>query len=156
MCRKWGKYGVGLLKETFLLLQLITLIFLVKWKNEVDQESRKSELGTKWKLNESIFGSVKKYQDFHRVKSVQIRSFSGPYLNTFHTVFYPSFDLFTFRCSTPSIFCLSMRPKSWRENLQKIILDNAADTLIVPNWPRQFWFTVSQGLLFAGTYMQII
>ena len=32
---------------------------------EIDQESRKSELRTEWKLHESIFGYIKKYLDFY-------------------------------------------------------------------------------------------
>ena len=31
---------------------------------EAEQESRKSELRTEWKLNESIFGHIQKYLDF--------------------------------------------------------------------------------------------
>ena len=32
---------------------------------EADQESRQLELRTEWKLNESIFGYIKKYLDFY-------------------------------------------------------------------------------------------
>ena len=32
---------------------------------EADQESRKSELRTEWKLHESVFGYIKKYLDFY-------------------------------------------------------------------------------------------
>ena len=32
---------------------------------EADQESRKSELRTEWKLHESIFGYIQKYLDFY-------------------------------------------------------------------------------------------
>ena len=122
---------------------------------EADQESRKSELRTEWKLRESIFGYIQKYLDF-----------------------YPSADLFTSRINAqlPRFFAYRSDPKaevinafcvSWHnlsfycfppfscigKVLQKIISDNAAGILIVPNWPSQFWFTVLQDLLLTEAFI---
>ena len=121
---------------------------------EADQESRKSELRTEWKLHESIFGYVQKYLNF-----------------------YPSVDLFASRINAqlPRLFAYRPDPKaevinafcvSWHnlsfycfppfscigKVLQKIISDNATGILIVPNWPSQFWFTVLQDLLLIEAF----
>ena len=58
---------------------------------EADQESRKSELRTEWKLHESIFGYIQKYLDF-----------------------YPSVDLFASRINAqlPQFFSYQPDPKA--------------------------------------------
>ena len=37
--------------------------------------------------------------------------------------------------------------------LQNMISGNATSILIVPNWPRQFWFTVLQDLLLTEAFI---
>ena len=58
---------------------------------EADQESRKLELRTEWKLHDSIFGYIKKYLDF-----------------------YPSVDLFASRIKAqlPRFFVYRTDPKA--------------------------------------------
>ena len=122
---------------------------------EADQESRKSELRTEWKLHESNFGYIQKYLNF-----------------------YPSVDLFASRINAqlPRFFAYRPDPKaevinafcvSWHnlsfysfppfscigKVLQKIISGNATGILIVSNWPSQFWFTVLQDLLLTEAFI---
>ena len=111
---------------------------------EADQESRKSELRTEWKLHESIFGYIQKYLDFYpsvdllasRINAQLPRFFAyrpdpkDEVINTFCV----SWHNLSFYCFPP-FSCIG-------KVLQKTISDNATDILIVPNWLRQFWFTV--------------
>ena len=138
-------------RDTFITTAHIPGILNVK----ADQESRKSELRTEWKLHKSIFGYIQKYLDF-----------------------YPSVDLFASRINVQlprffayrpdpkaeviNAFCLSWHnlsfycfpPFSCKGNiLQKIISDNATGILIVPKWPSQFWFTVFQDLLLTEAFI---
>ena len=42
-----------------------------------------------------------------------------------------------------------------REDIKKVISDNANGILIVSNWPSQFWFTVLQDLLLAEVFVSL-
>ena len=122
---------------------------------EADQEWKKSELRTEWKLHESIFGYIQKYLDS-----------------------YPSVDLFASRINAQLLLFLAYRPDpkaevinafcvSWHnlpfycfslfscrwKVLQKIISDNGTGILIVPNWQSQFWLTALQDLLLTEAFI---
>ena len=109
---------------------------------EADEQSRKSEIRTEWKLNE---------QDFNLIKA--------------ELQFNPTIDLFATRinCQLPRF--LSFRPDpeaeaidaftlSWShlrfyafppficvdQVLQKIVYDKATGIIVVPDWPNQIWY----------------
>ncbi len=109
---------------------------------EADEESRRSETRTEWKLHKDYFDQVLQY-----------------------FLFQPEVDLFASRINTQLARFFAYRPDpeaevidafsvSW-ENikfyafppfncidrvLQKIIHDKATGILIVPDWPSQFWY----------------
>ena len=81
---------------------------------EADQESRKSELRTEWKLHESIFGYIQKYLDFYpsvdllasRINAQLPRFFAyqpGPKAEVINA-FCVSWHNLSFYCPPPSIF----------------------------------------------------
>ena len=122
---------------------------------EADQESRKSELSTEWKLHESIFGYIQKYLHFYpsvdllasRINAQLLRFFAyqpDPKAEVINA-FCVSWHNLSFYCFPP-FSCIG-------KVLQKIISDNATGILIVPNWPSQFWFTVLQDLLLAEAFI---
>lgn len=116
---------------------------------EADEESRKTELRTEWKLNRKIFNNM---------------------LNYFQ--FFPEIDLFASRINTQLPRFFSYRPDpfsevtnaftvSWGDIkfycfppfscigriLQKICEDKATGILVVPNWPTQIWYPLLIDLL---------
>ena len=109
-----------------------------------DQESRKSELRTEWKLQESIFGYIEKYFNFYlsvdlfasRINAQLSQFFAyrpDPTAEVINTFCVPWHNL-SFYCFPP-FSCIG-------KVLKKIISENANDILIFPNWPSQFWFIV--------------
>ena len=122
---------------------------------EGDQESRKSDQKTEWKLHESIFDCAQKYLDFYmpvdllapRINAQLPRFFAyrpNPKAEVINA-FCVSWHNLSF-CCFPSFPCIG-------KVLQKIISDNATGILIVPNWPSQFWFTVLQDLLLREAFI---
>ena len=108
---------------------------------EVDEESRKTELRTEWKLNRTIFHNMLEYFQH-----------------------YPEIDLFASRLNAQLLRFFSYRPDpfaevtnafsvSWEDEkfyfsppfacigkiLQKVFADKATGLLVVPNWPTQIW-----------------
>ena len=138
-------------KDIFIIAAYIPGILNV----EADQESRKSELRTEWKLHESIFGNIKKYQDFYqsvdllasRINAQLPRYFAyrpDPKAEVINA-FCVSWHNLSFYC-VPSFSCI-------RKVLQQIISDNATTVVIIPNWSSQFWFTVLQDLLLTEAFI---
>ena len=109
---------------------------------EADEESRRTETRTEWKLNEDDFNRVIEY-----------------------FLFQPNVDLFASRINTQLARFFAYRPDpeaeaidaftlSWGSIkfyafppfncidrvLQKVIEDEATGILVVPDWPSQFWY----------------
>ena len=109
-----------------------------------DQESRKSELRTEWKLQESILSYIEKYFGFYssvhllasRINAQLSQFFAyrpDPKPEVINAFCVPWYNL-SFYCFPPF--------SGIGKVLQKINSDNANDLLIFPNWPSQFWFIV--------------
>ena len=133
------------MKETFLYAAHI-LGFL---NMQADQERRKSELRTEWKLHESIFGYIQKYLDFYSSVDLFASRINAQLPRFFAYRSDPKAEVinaFCVSCHNLSFYCFP--PFSCiGKVLQKIISDNATGISVVPNWPKQFWFTVLQDLL---------
>ena len=131
---------------------------------EADEESRKNEIKTEWKLNVKTFNKI---------------------LNHFN--FEPSIDLFASRINTQLQKFVSYRPDpeasavnafsfSWEDILwyafppfscvsramQKIYMDRTSGILVVPNWPNQPWYstlmdlTIDEPLLIPSSRDQLV
>ena len=122
---------------------------------EADEESRRSETRTEWKLNEDDFNRVIEY-----------------------FLFQPNVDLFASRINTQLARFFAYRPDpeaeaidaftlSWGSIkfyafppfncidrvLQKVIEDEATGILIVPDWPSQFWYHMFEDLIIIDLYL---
>ena len=122
---------------------------------EADAESRKNEVKTEWKLNETIFHDLVSYLKFvptidifaSRINT-QLPHFISyrPDPDAVHiNAFTVDWHLLKFYCFSP-FSCIG-------RVIQKIIHDKATGIIIVPNWPNQAWYPLLLDMLICEPFI---
>ena len=122
---------------------------------EVDEESRKTELTTDWKLKRTIFHNMLEYFQYHAEIDLFESRLNAQLLRFFSyrpDSFAKITNAFTISCKDKNFYCFSLSACIGKI-LQNVSADKATGLLVVPNWPTQIWFPLLMDMLISETFI---
>ena len=122
---------------------------------EADEESRKNETKTEWKLNSEVFNSLS--HSLHFVPTIDLfASRINTQLPRFFA-FRPDPDaeaINAFSMTWTKLKCYAFPPFICIDRvLQKIRFDKATGILVVPDWPNQNWYHMFSDMIIYETIL---